>query len=237
MAYTTSYTYENILHMTRPSLSTAANEEAKGPLALRLVSDYIWKAFDWRATLGVLPPFYPTPLQQDYPLPADFAGLRRYCYLVDARPIVPRYFPLDTKSETEITNLTASRPTTVGHIVEKDRLRLFPAPSASYSAPFFFITGKYKKVPPVVDASTLGSLVWTEDKHLPLWLVGMPWAYSLLGGAPPERTATLEAALRRTINEMASDEASNTGPSVVAPEEPLDWDTQFTGTGNYVVFG
>lgn len=229
------FTYENILQMTRPSLSSASGEDAKGALALKLVSDHMWDAYDWRTTLGTLPPFYLTPEEQDYPLPSDFGGLRRDCYLVDARAEEPRYFPLDIKGETSLTSWSVNRPATIGYSAERGRLRVFPQPSATYCAPFFFVTGKYKKTPPAIDNSKLGDVVWTEDKQLDMWLIGMPWAYALLGGSPPERVTSLRAAFDAAIAERAAKEAANSGPSIVAPQEALDWDGG--GLGSYVIFG
>lgn len=199
-----------------------------------LATNKIWMRYDWRESLASLPPVYLLPNIQDIgsPLnavPSDLQGLREVkIRLVNGAEI--RDTPLQVLRNCEPTEFEG-HPTAISYIKELQCLRLHPRPTSEFSAPNYFLSGIYKKLPTKITSSTLNTLLPFDDIYFQVWLETMRWAaFSVLGdpkagtnqsGNGQRFTTGQLATCEAMIDQMAEDQGINSGEVAVAPSEPI----------------
>lgn len=184
---------------------------------------YMWKRYDWRQTIAALPPFYLIPLVQDYgapfyAAPLDFSGLKT------ANLIQLSANPPAKKELRIIRNLREDHAQgftrAIGYNPEQRAFRLFPRPPANIGASNYLVDGSYKKVAPVVTATSLqNTLIPWDDQYLNEFITALRWA--ALSTADDQRAANKKAELDVLLEAMAANEGLDLGDQVVAPSSPL----------------
>ena len=143
----------------RKSIGRLTDAEYTADLTTKLI-DRVWK-YDWRETLGDLPPFYVLPLKQDYgkpiyAVPTDFAGLRKATLVrvsdsqssgsATSTTITPQYKPLIIMGRLTPT-FTSGIPESIGFDPATHSFRIFPLLSQGPSTNEWIVEGVYKKLP------------------------------------------------------------------------------------------
>lgn len=184
---------------------------------------YIWKKYDWRETIAALPPFYLIPMTQDYGapfygVPLDFAGLRE-AYIVQLNSTPPRRDELRCIRNIRQEHVQGL-PESIGYVPDQKCLRLYPRPPANLGSANYLIDGTYKKVSPIITASTLqNSLVPWDDMYLQVFVKALKWAALETSEAPNAQEKKFE--LDEMLMEMAANEGLELGDPAIAPAEPL----------------
>ena len=230
-----TYTYADVLNFLQPQIP-AVMQDQKAASICNIGTNLIWNAFDWRETLEILPPFWLSPLVQDYgapvvAIPTDFLGLRE-AQLTDISNIPPAKYPMKVVKFLEPTHLK-TLPNTISYEPSVNSFRVFPRVPAGYGASRFKIDGVYKKRPTLITATTYTSTVLPfDDLYFQVWLEVIRWAgFSATGDQRAGAAMQLPngavqysgqlATAMSFIQAMATNEGFNLGNSTVAPSESL----------------
>lgn len=190
---------------------------------VNVATAYIWKRYDWRETIAALPPFYLIPMTQDYGapfygVPLDYAGLRE-AYLVQLTSTPPARYPLRILRNLKLEH-TQGLPRDIGYVRDQKCLRLYPRPPANLGSANYLIDGTYKKVPPIITATTLqDTLIPWDDMYLQEFVTALRWA--ALQTAEDPRAAQKKIELDMLLDQMAANEGLELGDPSIAPAEPL----------------
>jgi len=221
-------TYADVLNVARSTIP-ALKEDDFAATICNMAVNLIWSDFDWRESIVPLPPFYLTPLQQDYGspavvIPADFGGLRKV-HLTDLQS--------NPTTQTELRPLRfldrTSRigmPEAVGYVPELAVLRVFPLVPGGIQPPRWTISGTYKKNPPVISAAILNSPIPFQDKYFLTMLDAVRWAAAAVGGSG-ELANSRRGIVAQSIMAQAAQEGVDMGDTTIHPSAPLG----FTGRG------
>lgn len=217
-----TYYYSDVVNMISPNISRNV-EASTAAHVCNIVTNEIWKRFDWRESLATLPPFYLVPREQDYGAPAvsvptDFMGLRQAFYTnLNSSPVY--YFPLTYARDLGTTSVEGF-PTSISYQRDKAAFRVFPLVPANFGAPYYMITGTYKKEPTKVTAANYtNTYLPFEDIYLEVWLEGLKWAFWNLQG--DQRAMDQYGLFRIAIEQMASNEGLELADPILAPREGL----------------
>ena len=140
---------------------------------------FIWDAFDWKASLGELAPFYLLPQEQDYgaPLsavPSDLMVLRTARVRNNDSYTVK---DLDVVASLPVTDLFAF-PDTISYEPAVSKFRVHPVPPGSLVASQYQVEGTYKKNHTQVTPATINSLVlpW-DDQYFDVFRKTLRWKW------------------------------------------------------------
>lgn len=229
-----TYKYSDVLNIVSPTVSRNV-EDATAAYACNIVTNEIWKRYDWRVSLGTLPPFYLTPYKQDYGAPAvavptDFMGLRQV-FFMNYASTPASYYPLTVVKDLELTSRYAL-PRNISYQPDTQSFRVHPRTPAGIGAPYYLIGGTYKKLPTKVTPTTLSSLALPfDDIYLNVWVEGLKWVFWTINGDPRSGAVSAQggsvamqgqrAVFEQAIIEMATNEGLEAGDIAIAPSEGL----------------
>lgn len=232
---TPTRTWNEVLSIIGRKISRNVQDDL-GVYIANAALNFVWDKYDWRESLGVFPPFYLVPNEQDYGAPAvsvpsDFYGLR-WCNLVRTDNTPPYRQPLRVMKGLETTHIRYL-PHSIGYVSEKQAFRLFPRIPDNIGSPTYLVEGQYKKRPTEVTVDTLTTTVLPFDNiYFQMWVEVAKWAAYLYDGDPRAGEisyangqvagATGQAAVAMQMVEwVASREGLELGEVSVAPAEPL----------------
>lgn len=235
MAIRTS-TYRWIDVITAASQIINRNVEEKFAVAAcQMGLRFLWNSYDFRDTLGQLPPFFLIPNRQDYgppfsTVPSDFYGLRRaWLKRLTSDPAEVRQLSVlaDVK-ESHVWGI----PRAIGFIQEHGSFRLFPRPPETMGCPEWAVYGSYKKrVPRITADSLMGDIPVDPELFEPL-AECVRWAFLRLAGDQRaggvswnsgQKIYTGQAAVAKlAVDEAAEAESANSGDIALAPESPAN---------------
>ncbi len=230
----TTYTFQDLMNVVSRVLPRMVEQDAAAYICNTAIAQF-WKAYDFRETLQVLPPFYLIPMEQDHGTPAvavpsDFLGLRNayLCQLASNPAYRSQLSCLKDLPLTQVYGL----PQSIGYEPAKLAFRLFPRVPANIGAPSWIIQGEYKKRPTKITADILSStLVPFDDIYLENMMEVFKWAGWQFAGDP--RAGGVQrsgrgaiytgqyAAAKDAIDAMAMNEGLELGDVAIAPAEPL----------------
>lgn len=215
-------TYGDLITVLSKKISRTTEDEYAALLCNMTIAE-IWKRYDWREAIEVLPPFWLAPRTQDYGapmsiVPTDFEGFRT-AQLIQLSGTPVQITPLETTKFLEKTS-AQSFPQSICYNPELNCYRLWPMVPDSWGSPEYLVTGTYKILPPRVTSSTFqGTVLPFDDKYFyPIMETGL-WKGYELNGSPAEEKAMLKALT--AIDEMARDQGLNDGDSQITPSGPL----------------
>lgn len=184
----------------------------------------IWNRFDWRETIGKVPPFWCVPDQQDYGAPAviipdDFLGIRKgYQISILNYPQVPAI--LQPIREIDITGSRAIADA-VSYNKDTQTFRISRLPLGSMCAPNWLIALTYKRKPTKITKANYATFpLFSEDQYFDVWVSVMKAVATEYVPNIPNKDALLQAATIALLK-MASNEGFNLGETPVAPSEAL----------------
>src|ERR1039457_2152875 len=231
---TSTYTWSDLLAVGLQGIRTP-NDEKLNPLAANLILNEIWKRYDWRGRIAVLPAFYLIPNEQDYgspavTIPSDFMGLR-YANLIRVTTIPPWRVPLIVLKDLQITH-NRGLPRDISYEPTQRAFRVFPRTPDNIGPPEYLIEGKYKKKPAKITAAVLASqlLPWDDIYFGNLLEVAKYIGYTLTND---QRAGTIasqggqttysgqSAVMMQALESMANSEGLNLGEPNIAPSEGL----------------
>jgi hypothetical protein len=227
-----AYTYADVLNIVGRTLPKVV-EDQYSAVACNLATKEIWDAADWPRTLTTLPPFYLIGGEQDHgppqPLvPDDFQGLRRaQIQHIDGSVISDLHVAMNLNEVWSV-----GMPNMISYECVKRGFRLHPRVPHGYEAPYYFVTGTYKKAPVQITNSTLQTeLPLFDDSNLSMWLEALRYAYYKLSGSSSAGTVQIQngrmaetgqlAVMRAEIRDVAAVEARNRGEQAIHPNKPL----------------
>lgn len=220
-------------------------------LACNMALNAIWMAFDWRQSLGELPPFYLIPNVQDYgapwvSVPADFAGLRRaYHWVLNGDASRPTEMSCVNDQAAAAPGVAASwgQKEFISYYEPTRKFRILPVPSGNMGAPYHIIDGTYKRVPRVqlagdstyvtkiTAANIANAVVPFDDAYIHVMVEAMKWALMVLsnnpGAGPTQIQGTSKshggqrAVMDAAIMDMARKERMNLGEKQTFPQRAL----------------
>lgn len=214
--------YSDAVNLISPLISRA-NEASTAAHVCNVVTNEIWQKFDWRESMATLPPFYLVPHEQDYGAPAvsvpsDYMGLRQVWY-TNLNSFPTYLFPMTFSRDLDLTSVEGF-PTSISYQRDKQAFRVFPLVPDNIGAPFYMITGTYKKYPTKVTASTFTStLLPFDDIYLNVWLEGLKWGFWQLQS--DNRAQEQYGAFMLALEKMASNEGLELADPIVAPRQGL----------------
>lgn len=191
----------------------------------------IWKRYDWRESLKVLPAFYLIPGRQDHGAPAvavpsDMFGLRQaYLVRLNSNPVYRQALaPIKDLGLTYVKAL----PTAIGYNPATLAWRVHPRVPDNIGTPDWCIQGEYKKRPTAVTSSTLSSTFLPfDDVHFNSLVEVFKWAgWSMsgdqrAGGVQGNAMVGQLALAHAAIEMMAQTEDLELGNVTIAPSEAL----------------
>lgn len=220
-----------------------------GYLACNMALAEVWNAFDWRQSIGDLPPFYLIPNVQDYgapgvAVPADFKGLRRcfHWHIQDGGERCTEVIPVADLAEASSQYAINRDKKYICYHEPSRKFRILPVPDGSMGAPYHLIDGKYKKVPTVTLASggtvnkinannIANAIIPFDDAYLTVMVEAMRWAFMVLSNNPNAGPTQIQgtskshggqkAVMMAAIAQMAKQERVDLGNRPVFPAEPL----------------
>lgn len=230
-----TYTYADALNFLRTQIP-ATTEDQKAATICNIGTNLIWNAYDWRETMAILPPFWLSPLIQDYgqPLiavPTNFLGLRE-AQLTDLSTVPPAHYPIRVMKFLEPT-ATIGLPSDISYEPSTHAFRVYPRVPAALGASRFKIDGVYKIRPTLVTAANYTSTTLPfDDLYFQVWLEVLRWAAMSATGNQNQGAATKGPAGQTLysgqlatamgfINSMAANEGMNLGDTTVAPSQGL----------------
>lgn len=242
-----TYTYADLLSMIKTY--PKAVEDHFAPIVCNLATSLIWHAFDWRASLVALPPFYLVPGEQDHYLPpaiipSNFHGLRKVelCQYTSGGVNKHELVPLKDLQLTHIKRI----PSAISYEASISGFRLHPRVPENMGPPHWFIEGTYKSRPTKITNTTLNTLLPFDDQYLYVWIDTMQWAYDKVSRSPnagqvqmngPQVLYTGQLAnAMASISAMAENEGFNDGDAQISPGTSLTAGFGRT-TGYYNIFG
>lgn len=217
-----TYYFSDALDLISRQLPRMVESDSGASVANMAIYE-IWKKYDWRESLAVLPPFYLVPNQQDLGTPAvvipsDFLGIRQ-AYLVRLNSTPPYRQRLQPVKDLELTTIRGF-PTSIGYEPATASFRVHPRTPENIGAPDWCVQGEYKKRPTKVTSSTMTStLLPYDDLYIYNISEVMKWAGWTLAGDPRAEKQYMLA--HAAIDQMASNEGLELGDVVIAPDGPL----------------
>lgn len=225
-----TYVYQDVIDLVSRQVPRIVESDAATFISNMAMAE-IYKRYDFRETLGVLPPFFLVPNTQDYGSPAvvvptDFLGIRKaYLVRLNTTPVYRQ--SLQPIKDLELTTVRGI-PGAIGYEPATASLRLFPCAPENLGAPDWIVTGEYKKRPTKVTPGTLSSaLLPFDDMYLLTMSEVFKWIAWTVAGDPRAQPQLLLA--ERAMVEMASNESLELGDVVLAPAEPLAVTSKTTG--------
>lgn len=215
-------TYGDLITTLSKKISRLTEDDYASLICNMTIAE-IWKRFDWRESIKILPAFWLAPRTQDYgaPLgivPTDFEGLRT-AELIQLTGTPAQITPLEITKFLQKTNVQ-SWPSSISYLRELNCFRVWPMTPENWGSPEFMVTGTYKILPPRILASTFqGTVLPFDDKYFYPILETALWKGYELNGSPAEEKAMLKALT--SIDEMARDQGLNDGDSQISPSSPL----------------
>ncbi len=215
-------TYGDVITTISKKISRTTEEDFAA-LMLNMAIAEIWKRYDWRESLDLLPGFWLSPKIQDYgyPLgavPADFEGLRT-AQLLQFTGSPARIIPLEVTKFLDKTNVQ-SFISSISYNPDTTSFRVWPNVPESWGSPEYMIIGTYKKQPPkVLPSNYQGTILPFDDKYFYPIVETALWKGYELNGSPMEEKAILKAL--SAIDEMARDQGLNDGDGTITPSSSL----------------
>jgi hypothetical protein len=162
-------TFGKLWSAHRRQISRLNDAEYTADLTTKLINR-IWK-YDWRETLGDLPPFYLLPQKQDYgkpiyAVPSDFAAIRKATLVrvsdgqtansSSSQTVTPVYKPLKIQGRLTPTQATGVIDT-IGYDPATKSFRIFGILSQGATLNEWIVEGVYKRLPQtnLYDADTI----------------------------------------------------------------------------------
>lgn len=232
---TPTYYFSDILNLIKRSLPSNVESDASAYIANSAINE-IWRKYDWRGSLKILPPFYLIPGAQDHGAPAvcvpsDFLGLRAAQLVqLSSSPFVRK--DLGVTKSLQLTNFYGM-PADLDYEPQKQAFRVFPRVPQNIGTPLYCIQGTYKKQSPKVTADTLSStLLPFDDLYFSNLVEVFKWSGWKFAGDP--RAGGVQASkgggtqftgqfavAYAAIEDMAENEGLEGGDPYIAPAEPL----------------
>ena len=217
-----TYTWGDVLSMI--SFTNRAYAQDFSPVLADRAQSALWHANDWHETLGVLPPFFLVPFEQDYGspvtiVPADFEGLRK-ADLVCTYNNPSVHLPLNILRYPNLTEMTGC-PTELGYDQYAHKFRVWPRVPANFGAPQYLIEATYKKGSTKLTPTTwaAATVPW-DDLHIETVIaVAKLCYYDLVGDQ--QKFANQFPITQHYIDSMSADEALNSGDQTIAPTGTL----------------
>ncbi len=228
-----AYTYDELLRMTKRYAPVNIIEDF-GPEICNIVTQEVWKKYDWREVTKTLPPFMLIPNVQDYgapfvSVPSDFYGLRKVNY-VNLQGQPPLRYLLKVVKDLELTQVRYM-PRSICYNPDTSSFRVFPRVPSNVGSPYWMIDGTYKKLPTAVTTSNLTNDLPIAPMYLQMWLSGFKWAAKMFMDDPTamqvqkqngmETMAGRLAEFHWNMEQAASSEGLELGDYYIAPSEPL----------------
>ncbi len=219
----TSYRYTDAWSVSRQQCPSST-EQVSWDYATNMAIAKMWRAYDWRGTVGSFTPFWLVPGQQDYgkpfySVPNDFFGLRE-AYLVNVGAnSIPVRVPMRVVENLEATHIV-SYPLVICYRPSISGFRTHPAAAYGASSPLYFIDGTYKTRPPKITRSLQDSLLLWDDVYFECFVQAIAWAALVAAG---QRKAALEQeqVFHRLLAECTAVENLEDGEPTVHPNESL----------------
>lgn len=230
-----TYTYEDVITAVARNFPRMVESDSGALVANQAIYE-IWKRYDWRESLAVLPPFYLIPNEQDHgrpavTVPADFLGLRMaYLTRLNSTPAYrSRIQPVKDLELTDVRGL----PTCMGYETATRCFRVFPRVPVNMGAPDWIVQGEYKTRPTKLTATIMSStLLPFDDIHVYNMMEVFKWSGLSLAGDPRAGGVQMNsngaaqyvgqyAIAMHAIDQMAETEGLELGDVVLAPSEPL----------------
>lgn len=210
-------------------------EEDYASHAANMAQNLIWNRYDWRETIGALPPFYLVGNEQEFGppsavIPSNFLGLRK-AYLTNITTIPARREEIKVRRDLSLTGAQGLTKE-ISYEPTTGRFRVFPRVPNGIGAADWVIEGTYKKKPTKIIPSALSStLIPWDDLYFQDFLAVLKWAaYETAGdqrageaqysGGNVAYTGALAKAMA-AIDLQAEYEGLNLGDPTIAPSEPL----------------
>jgi len=215
-------TYGDLITTISKKISRTTEEDFAA-LICNMTIQEIWKRFDWRESIEILPSFWLAPRTQDYGapmniVPADFEGLR-IVELVQFTGFPARIIPLDVTKNLDRTNVMGFT-VAMSYNHENSSFRVWPNVPENWGCPDYMVTGTYKKLPPTVLSSNFqGTTLPFDDKYFYPLVETALWKGYKLNGSPMEEKAQLSSLA--AIDEMARDQGLNDGDGQITPSSSL----------------
>lgn len=230
-----TYTYGDAVTLIRRSIAPLSEDDYAAE-ACNMATRHIWTRYDWRESIAQLPSFCPVPGEQDHGYPAvtvpeDFMGIRE-AYLVHLNSDPPRVKRLTYLMDIDATT-ASGHPESISFHEATKSFRLFPRVAHGIGSPDWIVCGTYKKTPPKVTSSNMGSvLIPFDDSHYQRFCEVLRWAAWNLVGDPRAGEVDFAkgggAAFRGqrakaevAIQEMAESEGLEQGTGQISPEQGL----------------
>jgi hypothetical protein len=215
-----TYTWQDAISFVSQQKQRTYVDSAVG-FAVNMTQNALWEAFDWRETLGDLPPFWLNPKFQDYgspvvEIPDDFLGLRQ-AWLIDVDGRLRRELTVKGKiNQTTNWNI----PSDIGYVPEKQAFRVWPKPPDGVGWTRWLIEGIYKKLPVKLTLATLNTPIPWDDRYFTTVTAGLEWALTPTSQVQ-ERMQNFSV-FRAMVQDMAKKEGFELGaPQGIAPQNPL----------------
>ncbi len=234
-----TYTWENAVSLISRQVPRMVESDSAADIC-NIAMAQIWNKYDWRESLGVLPPFYVVPDSQDHgapavTIPADFLGIRS-AYFIQLNATPPYREHVQPVKDLELTPVRGM-PTCIGYQPAQAAFRLFPRVPINLGAPDWCIQGEYKKRPVKITSGTMSNTLLPFDD---LYLMNMTEVLKWIGWqmSSDQRAQAQYALAHAAIDQMAMAESLELGDVVIAPIEPLaNTSKNFAGSTWGRIFG
>jgi|SRR5579871_669055 len=230
----TTYTWNDVMSIVGRKSSRGLVDDL-GPIIANATLNWVWDKYDWRESIGQLPPFYLVPNEQDYgaptvTIPTDFYGLR-WCNLVRTDNTPPYRQPVTVIKDLQTTHIRYL-PHAIGYISEKKAFRLFPRIPDNIGSPTYLIEGVYKKRPAKITTENLSTtLLPFDDIYFEMWIETAKWVMWQMDSDPRAGQITMAngqissngqaAVMMNMVEWAASREGLELSEPIISPAEPL----------------
>lgn len=228
-----TYTLGDVINAASASIPRIA-EEKYVDIISNATQAAIWSRFDWRETMGVVPPFWCVPDQQDYGapaviIPADFLGIRKaFQFNLQTYPQQPGI--LAPLRELDITGARGPSDA-IAYNKDTQKFRLSRLPDGGMSSPKWVVSASYKKRPTKITKSNYATFpLFSDDQYFDVWVSQMKAAATKFVTTLTNKDQLLQEATIDLLK-MASNEGMNLGDTPIAPAESLAGSSWGPGSG------
>jgi len=243
-----AYTYDQMLRISKRYAPVNIIEDF-GAEICNIVTQEIWRKYDWRETIKTLPAFALIPNEQDFgapfvSVPTDFYGLRKVnCVNLQSAP--PFRVNLKVVKDLELTNVRYL-PRSICYNPDTSKFRVFPRVPSNIGSPYWMIDGTYKKLCTEITTANLTDELPIAPMYFQMWTSGFKWAVKYFMDDPSasqiqkmngqETMSGRLAEFRYYMEQAAMSEGLELGDVYIAPSEPLSYGT-FPQSGGPYTYG